>query len=462
MTDINALLNIGGNALLLQQKAISLTGNNIANVNTPGYSRQRLILGNNTPLQSAAGPMGYGVRAIGIERIYDQFVGIQLNNENANLGRWEAQKSSLERVEFIFNESAGYGLSQAMSEMFNAWRDLSLNPSGQTERVVLLSQAQFLTDTFRKTYGDLQSAQAEIDTAVENAVDDINRLAAEIADLNVTIVERETSGHTANDLRDRRDQAAKEMANLIDVETHEDSDGRVLVTVGSGRVLVDAGSSHNLSVQVNGSGHVDLYWPDDATAVNINSEIGGGKIKGWLEARDTKIDGYMQRLDTLAQTMMQEFNTLHGGGYGLDSSTGRDFFEGSGAQDIAVHADIVADVTRIAAADTLAGVPGDNGNAIEIANLQHKLTMSGGSATFDDFANALVSDVGHDVKQAGIYQSQEAGMMAHLENYRESISGVSLDEEMVNLVKFQAAFDAAAKLITTADELFETVLGLVR
>ena len=122
----------------------------------------------------------------------------------------------------------------------------------------------------------------------------------------------------------------------------------------------------------------------------------------------------------------------------------------------------MADETRVAASLTLGGVPGDNGNAIEIANLQHALTMSSNSATFDDFVNSLVSGIGHDVRRAGIYEEQQQATMEYVENYRESVSGVSLDEEMINLVKHQTAYDAAAKLVTTANEMLDTLLGLIR
>lgn len=462
MPQLNALLNIGGNALLLQQKALTVTGNNIANVNTPGYTRQRLNITTKTPVQSFDGPMGYGAQARGVERIYDKFVGVQLHNANSGLGQWEAQKSSLERAQFSFNETEGYGLNQALSEMWNAWRDLSLKPNGQTERVVLVTQAQFLADTVRTNYADLETVQDEIDTAIDTSVDEINRLTAEVADLNVKIIERETPGHEANEYRDRRDLAVKELSNYIDISAFEDSEGRVMVSTADGRVLVHAGSNFELSTQMNAQNHLDVYWNDSTGPTNISANIRDGKLRGWLDTRDTLIEGYKQDLNDLSQTLILEVNTLHGSGFGLDNSTGRDFFTGTGAADLDVHADIVADETRVAASLTLAGVPGDNGNAIEIANLQHKLTMSSNSATFDDFVDSLVSGIGHDVRRAEIYERQQASTMEYVENYRDSVSGVSLDEEMINLVKYQTAYDAAAKLITTADEMLDTLLGLIR
>jgi flagellar hook-associated protein 1 FlgK len=463
MTHLYGVLNIGTSALLLQQRAINVTGNNIANVNTPGYSRQRLNIETAAPVASAVGPVGFGVRSAGVERIYDRFLGVQLNGENANLGRWEAQRGMLERVEAVFDESGGYGLNQALSDFWNAWQDLSLNPSGQTERSVTAAASQALADTLRQKYADLEQAQKDIDTAVEAAIGDINRLTAEIADLNRKIASIESSGVNANDYRDSRDLALKQLSEFIDISSHEDAAGQVVVSAGRGRVLVESGHTWQLSTQTNADGHLEVSWPNiDGGDVVITDEISAGKIGGWLQARDDKIAGYQDRLDALAQGLMNEVNALHAAGYGLDGTAGTDLFTGSGAADIQLNAAILGDLNLIAAATTAAGVPGNADNAIAINALSTRLTMNGATATFDDAANALVSQAGYDVQTAKGTASHQAEMMTYLENYRESVSGVSLDEEMVNLVKFQAAYDAAAKMISMADEMMDSLINMVR
>jgi flagellar hook-associated protein 1 FlgK len=185
-----------------------------------------------------------------------------------------------------------------------------------------------------------------------------------------------------------------------------------------------------------------------------------------METRDVVINDYMTRLDTLAGAIIQEVNALHNdaitpSGFGLDGSQ-NDFFTGSNAGDIAVNSDILADVNLIAAAGDAAALPGDNSVAIAIANLQSALTMSGGSASFDDYYTTLVGDVGSDVQTANLNYDHQSSMIQHLENYREEVSGVSLDEEMVNLVKFQHAYNAAARLITVTDEMMETIISIAR
>ncbi|UCF93821.1 MAG: flagellar hook-associated protein FlgK [Desulfobacterales bacterium] len=464
MTDIGGILSLGSQALLTQKKAIHVTGHNVANVNTPGYSRQRVQLETNPPLLMNIGPMGSGVRATEVERVYERFLGAQISNENQSLGRWEAQKSALERVEVAFNEVGGYGLSQALGEYWEAWQDLSNNPSGQTERVVLVAKGEYVASTFNQRDADLKEAQLEIDAGIQETVAEINRLAAKIADLNQKIAETETAGHPANDHRDQRDLAVKEMAFLIDIDTFEDGNGRVTVAVNGGQTLVESNRYANLSTQINAAGLRDILWVDgDGGTVNISSQIAGGKLKGWLEVRDVVIEDYAARLNGLAQTFITEVNGLHASGFGLDAlnPTGNDFFTGTDAADIEVNPGIVSDNNLIAASSTLAGVPGDNSNAIAIANLQHSLTMNGNTATFGSYYHSLVSEVGHKVQEAGSYYDHQAEMMVYLDNRRESVSGVSLDEEMANLVKFQSAYDAAAKLITTADELMQTLLNML-
>lgn len=463
MANIYGILNMAGNALLAHQQAINVAGNNIANVNTPGYSRQRLILTSNRPQDSSIGPIGNGLQAVKVERVYDRFIGLQMSYENQALGRWKAQQQVLQGVEIIFDESAGFGLSQAMDEYFTTWQDVSMKPSGMNERQVLISKAETLAYTFNQKYAHLEAAQKSIDTDINGAVTTINGLSARIADLNQKIIETEATGYTANEYRDQRDLAVKELSELIGISSFEKAGGAVNVTLNGGQTLIDGKSYYSLSTQVNpASGLLDVLWVGgDGVTTDITGNIAGGKLYGWLEARDVTISDYMTRVNELAAEMMQEVNDAHSIGFGLDESTGNAFFTGTDASDMAVNVDLVNDSNLIAAATDINSLPGDARNAVIIANLQNKTVLNGDTATFGEFYNALVSDVGNEVLQIDAYYSHQFDMVTQLENYRESISGVSLDEEMVNLVKFQSAYDASAKLISITDELIQTVLGMI-
>ena len=462
MSNIYGILNVARGALLTQQLGIDVTGHNIANVNTLGYSRQRVNMQTNVPIPFWPGQTGTGVNAVDIQRIYDRFVGVQINNENQNLGRWETQKGGLEKVEMIFDETTGYGLSQAMDEFWNAWQDLVNNPSGHTERTALVAKSEILANRFNKIYSDLEQTQKDADNSIKGTVEEINLISDQIADLNEQISQIEATGQNANDLRDQRDLLLNELSSMMDITTSEGNDGKVTVFISGGRPLVQNNSSWDLSTQTNASGFQDIVWLDgNGGTVNITDNISGGRLKGWIEVRDVSIPGYLSRLDDLAGTIINEVNSLHQVGFDLNGNPGEVFFTGTSASDMAVNPNIVSDVNLIAASGTAGGVPGDNSNAIAIANLQNALTMSGNTATFGDYYNSIVTDVGSDVQKAGINFEHQTAMVNHLNNYRESISGVSLDEEMVNLIKFQHAYDAAAKLITTVDELLNTVLNMV-
>jgi flagellar hook-associated protein 1 len=461
MTQLFGVLSSGMSALLTQQRAINVTGINIANVNTPGYSRQRVNLQTGVPVQIGLGAMASGVTSSGIERIYDRFVGVQLNNENASLGRWESQKGMLERVESVLEENGSYGLNQAFSDFWNAWQDLSLNASGSTERSMVAATSQTLADTIRKKYSDLEQVRDDIQVAVEGGVAEVNRLVDQIAELNQKVASMELNGTDANDYRDSRDLAMKELAGYIDIKSFESEDGQIVVSTADGRPLVESGNTWNLQTQIAADGHMEVLWPDiDGGLVDISSAIEGGKIGGWLHVRDTQIVDYQDQLDTIAIALRDEVNDLHAAGYGLDGTTGTDLFTGSGAADLELNPDVLDHLDLIAASSTAAGVPGNADNALAIYGLRSALTVNG-TATFESAANTLVTQVGYDTQTAKANANHQTDMMTYLENYQESVSGVSLDEEMVNLVKYEAAYNAAAKMVSMADDMLNMLMSIV-
>ncbi|MBN2467038.1 MAG: flagellar hook-associated protein FlgK [Deltaproteobacteria bacterium] len=462
MSDLYGILGMGREALLAQQKGIDVTGHNIANVNTPGFSRQRVQLQTREPISFQPGQIGTGVRAQEIQRVYDRFLGVQIRNENQSLGRWESQSGALEKAEMIFNETTGYGLNQAMSEFWNAWQDLSNNPSGQAERTVLIAKSQTLAEQFRDLCGDLNQIRKDVDTSIVGTMEEINLLADQIADLNQKIFQAEVGGQNANDYRDERELLLNQLSSLIDITSFENSEGKVTVLVGNGKPLVENIYSWDLSTESNGDDLHDIVWCDrDGNEVAITDTISGGRVNGWIEVRDVRIPEYLNSLSVLAQGIMAEVNTVHQGGFALNGTTGIDFFEGVSAADIEVNRNIVNDLTLVAAASEPGGLPGDNRNALLISQLQNELTMKGNTATFDDCYNALSSKVGSDVRTTSANLCHQTAISEHLTNYRESISGVSLDEEMINLVEYQHAYDAAAKLIVTVDEMLQTIISMV-
>ncbi len=463
MPNIYGMMDVGRTALISHQKAIDIIGNNIANANTPGYSRQRVNLEQNAPVRYQGGTMSNGVHAEQrIQRAYDQFLAAQINDQKQSLGRWTAQKEALEKVELMFDEVSGYGLNKAFSEFWNAWQDLANNPVGHVERVTVVSRGRNLAETFKKLRRDLVSVQQDADEEIQDLVGEINTIARQIAELNRKVTQVEVSGHNANDYRDERDLLLNKLGDMIGINSFEDGDGNVIVSVGSEKPLVDGTRSWSLTTGTNGSGFQDLYWVDSSGAnVDITDDIDSGQMKGWLQARDSVVSGYIDRLDTLASTVISQVNNLHAAGYALDGSQ-NNFFTGGNAVDMAVNSAVVSDVNLVAASGTSGGVPGDNSTAVAIAALQQTLTMSSATTTFDGYYASMVSDVGADVRDARVSLQHQDSMVSRLEAYREQVAGVSLDEEMVELIQSQHAYSAAAKLITSADEMMATLIGMVR
>jgi len=252
----------------------------------------------------------------------------------------------------------------------------------------------------------------------------------------------------------------KELAELIDVNSFEDGNGAVAVLTANGRPLVSATQFWQLSTETNIDGLQNVVWVDDGgNKTDITADISGGKLNGYLDVRDGVIEGYINRLDTLAQQLITDLNTLHQAGFALDGSIGQVFFAGTGAGNIEVNPNIVGNLDLVAAAADSSTVPGDNRRAIEIADLQYQLNM-GGTQSYNDYYSAIVRDVGNEVLKSEAAYNHQSDMMAQLEKQRESVSGVSLDEEMINLIKFQNAYTAAARLITTSDEMMQTILEM--
>jgi flagellar hook-associated protein 1 len=462
MSNIFGILNTGKVALQTQQTGIDVTGHNIANVNTAGYSRQIV----NMTATSSFGfqeTVGTGVKITGISRAYDSFVTRQINLENQKSGYWEGLKTCLEQVEIVFNESGDYGLNQAMSDFWNAWNDVSNNPSGYVERISLLSKSSSLSMAFNETYANLESIRDNVSDNVASDLKQVNLMAGQVRDLNQQILQAEVAGSQANDLKDQRDLLLKDLSGIIDVETAEDQNGNVNVFVGGGHPLVSGTDTWQLETAPNSDPTLQdiVVWKDsDGSAVDITDKICGGEIKGMIEARDELLPDYLNRLNELAEGLITQVNTLHQAGDDLNGDSGTLFFKapdpGAPAGFIEVN---IEDPGLIAAAAHGAG-QGDNSTALLIAGLQNELTMSGDQATFDNFYQSIVSDVGNSVNYTNANRSYQESAMTYLENYRESVSGVSTDEEMINLIKFQHAYEAAAKLIDTIDKMLDTLLGM--
>jgi flagellar hook-associated protein 1 len=449
-------LEIGKQALLTHQLAMSTIGHNMANVSTPGYTRQRVQISSSQPLVTANYTLGNGVTAETIVHVRDLFLTGQYRRENKSLGEWTYREKALTQIETYFAEPNDEGLGGVLDKFWNSWSDLSNNPESMAARSSVVAQGRMLTNSFHSLDQRLEEMQASVDKDVVSRVDDINNLAKQIANLNRLIVSEELGNQTANDLRDQRDELVDELSGLADVTTAEKANGSVTVYI-SGLAIAENADTFELGTRVTPgatqSRH-DIIWKGTKTAVKIT----GGELKALLDTRDTTIPEYRQRLDDLAASIVREVNAVHRNGTGLTGVSGLDFFNGAftKAGTIQLDTGVENDANLIAASQS--GEPGDNTIALAIADVRNQMVMFSGTATTAEFYTSLVGDVGVDTHEAETLKTNYDVLVRQIENSRESVQGVSLDEEMVDMVKMQNAYNAAARVITTMDEALQTVI----
>lgn len=460
MSGISAL-NIAKDSLLSHQTAINLTGSNIANVNTTGYTRQRPVFTTSGTMDVEAGLVQMSVSIDQIERMYDRFLEAEINEQIQDMGYSETRKEQLEIIEIIFNETTGEGIDDLLNEFWGAWEDLSANPEGQAERVALLSAAESMTYLFRSYSSDLVAVQDDANAAIGDLVNQINSKLTSIADLNEKISQNETGTGDTNVLRDERTLLVKELAEIIDIQYFEDSSGALNIFISNGLTLVEGENYYTLDVQANAgnSFYYDVVFTD-TPGQSINNYITSGKLAGFMEIRDVTAVEYLNDLNTLAATLVQEVNAQHQLGYDLSNNVGGDFFDPTktDALTIEVSSSIINDINTIAASET---VNGDGNNALYIGRLKDSLVLNGNTSTFNGYYASFIGQIGEDVASADRICDHHSDLMDQLTIKRESISGVSIDEEMLNLIKYQTGYSAAAKLCATVQELVDTLLGLV-
>lgn len=327
MANIFGILHTGVSGLYVAQSGIDVTGHNIANLNTEGYSRQRVIITTESPLNVRPGPFGRGAKLDAVVRTYDDVLAKTLRNETSSLNYWENLKTSMDNIKIYFNElESGSGLGDDLKEYFNAWSDLSNTaPDNSDESYVkrrtLIEKGTTLTMKIRESYNNLENIRRQNDQNIKNKLDKINDLAKNIAFLNYQIAKSESGGNIANDLRDKRDKLLDDLSKEVNFVSSEQSDGQISVFVG-GIAIVDSSESNKLFAveNPNNNDHFDIYWGAggiDKPQINITDKIIGGAIYGEIKTRDIYIGKYTAQLDELASSLIVSTNQLHSIGQGL-------------------------------------------------------------------------------------------------------------------------------------------------
>jgi len=463
MSSLFASLGIAREALLAQQMGLEVTQNNISNVNTPGYTRQRAVFVPGDSVAQFEYQAGMGVRLDSIDSYRDRLLDYRVNQELQLQGEFGYASITLGQVEAILNENAGLGLESTLSAFFNSFESLANTPEDASLRQQVLAYGDRLGAEFRSIYEQIQSIQTLQDQTIADTAGEINFLSGAIAKLNAEVAAVHETNGNASTLRDQRQVLLDRLAGLVDLSYFETESGTLTVMTRQGVLLAVADQSYELEVTTGAGGRLDVY----ANGVDITSGIESGKLGGLLRVRDVNIAGYLTTLDDMAAAIISRVNEQHALGADIDGLAGGDFFvpfvqtiPGSNQGAARSMSVLITDTARIAAAGPAAG-PGNNDNAQSLAGIQHEMLMAGSSATLNQFYANLIFNIGMDAKASTENLDTQDHLLVQLQNQRDSRSAVSLDEEAVNIIRYQKAYEANARFIRLIDSLTEEIINLL-
>ncbi|CCQ96420.1 Flagellar hook-associated protein FlgK [[Clostridium] ultunense Esp] len=512
-------LEIGKRGLFAQQTALDTTGHNIANANTPGFSRQRVDMVASRPFpypgmmnSRTAAQMGTGVEVEQITRLRDQFLDRQYRNENRYLGYYESRAATYGKIEVVLQEGTDtqeIGLQKALDRLWGAWQDLTASAEAGEVREEVVGYAKGVVDAFGHIAQSLKDYQSDLNQVVLVKTNQVNSIATRLRDINAQIARITPHGYTTNDLQDQRDLLLDELSKLVDVQVSDIQNGMIQVKIAGGQTLVDGLTTVPMEatqnpatgfydVTLGGAPFTPQFGSFQETLEARGIDDGTGKLTGI-------IPDMLNQFNTLSSVFAGELNALHMNGTNLEDiqsgnlANGRqlpffiskswydslpnkdlsavDFtalnpgnydpvnnpngYNPSGADDLMVNPLIVADSDLIAAAGRPATGSADGRTAQAIADLKNKVITTGfpNSTTIDGYYSAIIGKLGIDAQGANNLLEVKQSLVTQVENRRQSVSGVSIDDEMTEMIKYQHAYEAAARSITVMDQVLDKIIN---
>lgn len=448
-------LEIARRGLMAQRAAMDTTSHNIANANTEGYTRQQAVHTAENPYtipttmqKVTPGQLGTGVTISEIRRVRDSILDGHVRWALGDAGYWEERSDALARVEALFPEPTDYGLQSIIAKFFNYWQDLNSNPQDLGLKAAVREAGEELTSMVRVTYGQLRDNRDGLENNLKDKVEEINNLAGQIAAINQAIANLGNADYKANDLMDRRDVLLDKLAAIGEIQVTSLANGQIEVGF-FGQVLVSGTTVNQAAGSFDASDHFILTINGVDTDLTLKAEANAPGSLAGIESARQKVMGYMSDLDALANALRDNVNTAHGYSPGPPPS-GTAFFKPAtaGAADFAVDPAVMTDAGLI-----------DGTKALDVAQLRDALTMAGGTVTFEGFYTQLVTRIGTDVAGAGERVKSARAVREQLENLRQSVIGVSIDEELTNLTQYQYAYQASARVVTILDQMLDTIIN---
>jgi flagellar hook-associated protein 1 FlgK len=453
MSSLNAIMGTALSGMIAEQGALQVTTNNVANVNTPGYSREQAVLVTSNPVTIDPLTLGTGVTLQSIESIRDPLLESQIQQQTQSQGQFSTLTSALQQTQVNFTTSSD-DIGTEITNFFNSVNQLSTNPSDLSLRQSVLTAAGNLATSFNTTANNLTQQQTSLDLSAVQTVGQINQLTQQIAQLNQQVSNLQNVGESAGSFVDQRQEAIDQLSALVDVSVIP-SDNSLTLTTGNGTPLVVGQQSFQLQTQITPAGLHDVYSQGN----DITSQITSGQLGGTLEARDQEIPAIQGQLDTLAAGLANAVNTVQAGGFDLNGVKGTDLFNPppTGVTGAAASLSVaITDPSLIAASSD--GTAGSNGNAEAMYALSNQAIIAGQTPT--NYYSGIVFNVGNDTANASAEQTASSSILQQLNDQRATVSGVSLDQEAANMVQYQNAYSASAQVITAINDMMYAVVNM--
>jgi flagellar hook-associated protein 1 len=471
MLGLFGTLNMAARSLQTQMTGVEVTGQNLANVNTTGYTRQRVQISESPAVNTNLGPEGTGADATAIQQIVSNLLNNQIQSQGSTSGYWNSQQTALQSAqnalgEFLSGSGAtsstsstttdttGSGLSTQLNDFFSAFSALASSGS-DSDKQAAIGAAQKLATTFNNIDGQFGNLRTSLNQSLNTDVDSANKLLTDIANLNKQISTSEFNGGSANTLRDAREQDLENLSHLTNITTSSGTNGSVNITIG-GQTLV-SGYSLNDTLQTYDAGGGQLLVRTASGGANLT--LSGGSMQGTMDARDGTLATMQTSLNTLAGSLITQVNTIHDSGYNASGGNGNTFFVGTGAASISVNSALKNNpaLIQISGSSTATG---DTSLALQISQLSSAAQSALGNKTFTASYSATVAGLGSALNNANTQVTDQTAVSSMLSTQRGSVSGVNVDEEMTNMITFQRAYQASAQVVTTVNNMLGTLLAM--
>ena len=450
---LTKIFDISSRSLAVYRRALEVTSHNIVNSANENYSRQRIMLETETSNLTAGIVWGNGVKIDSVQRMRDKLVDAHILTTNQKFSDSNRQSALIGQIEDVFSEPSDLGISNLMTTYFNSFSELAVTPNSLPLRTNVLNAANNLSAKVTTINESLASLKGDIKQEFNQKVNEVNSLLKQIHQINYEQFSNAYNGVPVNDLLDQRDALVDQLSQLVNINVVYDNTNSAVISIGGALAVDRMHSADFVAEEVNGK--LNLKVKDGSYPIVLT----GGELNALSNVYSKKIPAYQEKLDTVINSLVEAVNAQHVSGYTITDpqETGLNFFEGYVNGELIINQEILDDPNKIAiSAD---GTEGNGDIALAIAQLTDTKLIGGN--TLQESYSSLINDIGNDGMLQNNYTSANQIVLDELDQLKASQSGVSVDEEMTNVLKFQRTYEASAKLITIADDMLRTILEMV-